>query len=350
MRCGRAGRGRHSSWLQDKHTFCILHTTQTSQMHAPTHSDASHACTYPQTHSNARTHERTSTHAHTGGRRCFPKPTCTSFLPRCSRVSSLVMSVSRWGAIRSASAPSLKFTTAAAACACTLRQKEGRKRVACFAQAGAGRRKPSALLRRPAAAGRTRAHASRSAQRFVDRRPWANTNPAGSPTTLRPAAAGRWRAHASRSARHSVGRRPWADTNPAWSLTNQRPRHTAARSTRAPPHRAGGDRAPRPRVHRCGRGRPLRPWVVEVVHAGHEGGQYLCAVVLLDVGRQVGAHLAQSLAGRPPHLGGEGRCVVCVCTRVCVRVRVRVCVCVCVCVRVCMCVCVSVCASVCSQA
>jgi hypothetical protein len=50
----------------------------------------------------------------------------------------------------------------------------------------------------------------------------------------------------------------------------------------------------------------LHPRAAKVVHQSHEGGQDLLAAPFLDVGAQVGAHLAQGLARRPPHLHATG--------------------------------------------
>eukprot|EP00983_Pelagomonas_calceolata_P098088 1158311-Pelagomonas_calceolata.AAC.5 len=46
----------------------------------------------------------------------------------------------------------------------------------------------------------------------------------------------------------------------------------------------------------------LHPGVREIVHSGHEGGYDACVCLFLDGRPQIGAHLAQRLAGTPPHL------------------------------------------------
>ena len=67
-----------------------------------------------------QTHTNTHTHKLKKHLRTHPSThTCTSFLPCCNSSSSLVMRVSRYGGMNSASAPSLKFTMAADACAWT---------------------------------------------------------------------------------------------------------------------------------------------------------------------------------------------------------------------------------------
>ena len=53
----------------------------------------------------------------------------------------------------------------------------------------------------------------------------------------------------------------------------------------------------------AGRGRRhLDPRLAEVVHDGHETRQDARVLAALQVRTQVGAHLAQRLARRPPHL------------------------------------------------